>query len=101
MCERLLLAPPYNRSSVQRLDPGVVTNLRPALPGISDNVIELLGKLRIIANDPVEGLILPEAPKALLLALHLTGDERLPAMQNRFELAARKRREKRVNLIIH
>jgi len=37
----------------------------------------------------------------LLLALHLTGDERLPAMQNRFELAARKRREKRVSLIIH
>ena len=76
----------HNRSPIQRPDPGVVPNLRPALPGISDNVIKLLGKLLIIANDPVEGLILPDAPKALMLALHLTGGERLPGMQNRLEL---------------
>src|SRR5713101_248991 len=78
-----LLAPPFptfHRSN------GVVPDLRPALPGISDNVIKLLGKLPIIANDPVEGLILPDAPKALMLALHLPGGERLPGMQNRFEL---------------
>src|SRR5713101_6067663 len=78
----------------------VVLDLRPALPRISDNVIKLLGKLRIIANDPVEGLVLPDAPKALMLALHLTGGERLPGMQNRFELVPGQRREKRMNMII-
>src|SRR5216684_7786174 len=91
----------YNRSSVQRPDPGVVPDLRPALAGISDNVIKLLGKLCIIANDPVEGLILPDAPKAFMLALHLTGGERLPGMQNRFELVPGKRPEEHVNMIIH
>src|SRR6266851_3757891 len=91
----------YSRSPVQRPDPGVVPDLRPALPGISGNVIKLLGKLRIIAIDPVEGLILPDAPKALMLALHLTGGERLPGMQNRLELVPGKRREEHVNMIIH
>jgi len=43
-----------------------------------------LGKFLIIANDPVEALVLPDAPKALMIALHLTGGERLPGMQNRF-----------------
>src|SRR5713101_404851 len=53
----------YNRSPVQLPVPGVVPDLRPALPGISDNVIKLLGKLPIIANDPVERLVLPDPPK--------------------------------------
>ena len=44
----------------------LVLDLRLALPQISDNVIKLLGKLLIIANDPVEGLVLPDAPKALM-----------------------------------
>ena len=75
----------YSGSPLQRPDPGVVPDLGPALPEISDNVIKLLGKLPIIANDPVEGLVLPDAPKALMLSLHLTGGERLPEMQNRLE----------------
>ena len=91
----------YSRSPVQRPDPGVVPDLRPALPGISGIVIKLLGKLPIIANDPVEGLVLPDAPKALMLALHLRGGERLPGMQNRFELVPGKRPEEHVNMIIH
>ena len=36
-----------------------------------------------------------------MLALHLTGGERLPGMQNRFDLIPGKRREKRVHMIIH
>src|SRR5713101_6615433 len=43
----------YRRSPVQRPDPRVVPDRRPALPGISDNVIKLLGELLIIAHDPV------------------------------------------------
>src|SRR5713101_2611679 len=101
MCERLLLAPPLHRSSVQRPDPGVVPDPRPALPGISDNVTKPLGKLPIIADEPIKGLVLPDPPKALMLALHLTGGERLPGMQNRFELVPGKRPEEHVNMIIH
>src|SRR5216684_9231433 len=62
---------------------------------------QALGKFLIIANDPVEALVLPDAPKALMLSLHLTGGERLPGMQNRFELVPGKRREARVHMIIH
>src|SRR5712692_1556575 len=91
----------YSRSPVQRPDPGVVPDPIPALPRISDNVTKLLGKLPIIADEPIKGLILPDAPKALMLALHLTGGERLPGMQNRFELVPGKRLEEHVNMIIH
>src|SRR6266849_7525527 len=41
-------------SPAQRPDPEIVPDVRPALPGISDNVTKLLGKLIIIAHDPVE-----------------------------------------------
>src|SRR5713101_1180368 len=91
----------YSRSPAQRPDPRVVPELRPALPGISDNESRLLGKLPIIANDPVEGLVLPDPPQALMLALPLPGGERLPGMQNRFEFVPGQRREKCVNMIHH
>src|SRR5712691_8375290 len=96
LCSRLLLQPLIGPKARPRGSP----RSQASASRTSDNVIKLLGKLRIIANDPVDGLILPDAPKALMLALHLPGGERLPGMQNRFELVPGKRREEHVNMII-